>query len=149
MGVATYSPKNMVILVGTEQITGFGDGDMVTVELDEDKFAPYVSVDGEVSRSHNVANTGKFTFTLNQTSKANALFTALMQLDLADRSGTSNGIVPIVVRDENSFNSGTFYIGTNCWITGMPSSAFGKEITTREWVLQASEIVWSISGNED
>lgn len=142
MSTETYSPKNMVITVAGRQVTGFGDTDMVTISLDEAKFVKYVSVDGEVSRSHNVADTGRFVFTLNQNSSANELFSGLLTADTFDASG--NLVFPVAVRDENS--NGTFYLGTDCWIEGMPESSFGKEIGTREWVIEAKKIRYSLAG---
>lgn len=132
----------MIISVAGVQITGFGDSDMVTISLDEDKFTKYVSVDGEVSRSFNVADTGRFVFTLNQTSQANAVLSGLLTADVFDNTG--NLTFPVAIRDQNS--EGTFYLGTDCWVSAMPESAFGKEIGTREWVIDASKIRYAITG---
>lgn len=146
MGVATYSPKNMVITLGGLPITGFSDSDMVTISLDEPKFAKYNSVDGAISRSHNVADAGRFVFSLNQTSSANQLFSSALQLDLANPDGSNTFTVG--VRDENTSGTGTYYLGTGAWVEGMPESGYAKEIGVREWVVEASDIKWNISGNE-
>jgi hypothetical protein len=146
MGVPTYSPQNMVVTVNGQDITGFGDTDIVTIALDESKFVKYTSVDGGVSRSHNVANAGIFTFTLNQTSKANQIFSSLLQLDLANPDGSNT--FGVGIRDENTSGTGTYYLGTGSWVQGMPESGYQKEINTREWVVEASDIKWNISGNE-
>lgn len=143
MSTETYSPKNMIMTVNGVQLTGFGDTDMVTISLDEAKFTKYVSVDGQVARSHNVADTGRFVFTLNQTSAANQVLSGLLALDTAEASG--NNVFSVAVRDQNS--DGTFYLGTDCWIEGMPESSFGKEIGTREWVIEARKIRYSIAGS--
>lgn len=132
----------MIITVAGVQITGFGDSDMLTVSLDEAKFVKYTSVDGEVARSFNVADTGRFVFTLNQTSRANGVLSALLTADVSDNTG--NLTFPVAIRDQNS--EGTAYLGTECWIEGMPESAFGKEITTREWVIDAAKIRYAITG---
>jgi len=132
----------MIITVAGVQVTGFSDTDMLTVSLDEAKFVKYVSVDGEVSRSHNVADTGRFVFSLNQTSRANTLFSGLLISDTANPTGDLT--FPIAVRDQNS--EGTFYLSKNCWIEGMPESGFGKEIGTREWVCEAEKIRYAITG---
>lgn len=146
MSVATYSPKNMVITLGGLPVTGFSDSDMVTISLDEPKWAKYTSVDGTVSRSHNVADGGRFVFTLNQTSAANQIFSSALQLDLANPDGSNT--FGVAVRDENTSGAGTFYLGTGSWVEGMPESAYGKEIGTREWVVEVSDVKWNLSGNE-
>lgn len=139
----TYSPKRLIIAVAGQQLTGFGDSDMVTVALDEAHFTKYKSVDGEVSRSFNPTSSGSFTITLNQTSRANQILSGLLLADIADNTG--NLVFPVTVRDLNS--SDTFYLGTNCWVESMPESNFAKEIETREWVLQSEKIFFNISGN--
>lgn len=142
MSTKTYSPKRMIITVAGVQITGFGDTDMLTVSLDEEKFVKYVSVDGDVARSFNVADTGRFVLTLNQTSNANEVLSGLLAADVFDNTG--NLTFPVAIRDQNS--KGTFYLGTDCWVAGMPESGFGKEISTREWVIEASKIRYAITG---
>jgi hypothetical protein len=141
--VNTYSPKRLVVQVQGQQLTGFSDSDMVTISLDEEKFAKYISVDGQVSRSFNVANSGKFVISLNQTSKANQILSTLLSADVADNTGKLT--FQMSVRDMNS--PLTFYTGVDCWVSGMPESSFGKEIETREWTIEASSIIYNISGN--
>ena len=143
MSTPTYSPKRMIISVAGRQITGFGDTDLLTVALDEAKFVKYVSVDGEVARSFNVADTGSFTFTLNQTSEANSWFNALLLADVTTSDGSAT--FPVAIRDQNS--EGTFYLGTDCWVEGMPESGYAKEISTREWVVQAKKIRYALTGS--
>ncbi len=140
--VHTYSPKNMVIMIDVFQVTGFGDTDMVTVALDEPKFEKYTGVDGVVSRSHNVADTGTITFTLAQTSSSNADFSNLLQVDTADPSGDYTFSVSVI---DN--NSGTYYIGRGSWVQGMPESGYAKTVGTREWVVEVAELDWYIAGN--
>jgi hypothetical protein len=140
MSVATYSAADMVILVNGIQISGFSDSDTVTVALDETKFTKYTGVDGVTSRSHNASDAGKFTFSLAQTSDANAVFAGFLKLDLADLG--SNAVFGVAVLDPN--NPSTFYLGTGAWVEGMPESGFAKEIGTREWVVEASDIKWGM-----
>lgn len=144
MSVATYSPNRLVNTINGVQLSGFGDSDIVTIKLDEDKFEKFVSVDGQVARSFNVANTGTFTYTLNQTSEANTILSSLLKADTL--SNTGDLTFSVVVRDENS--TGTFYLGTRCWIKGMPESGYNKEIGTREWVIEATDITYFITGSD-
>ncbi|NRA42484.1 MAG: DUF3277 family protein [Pseudomonadales bacterium] len=146
MGVATYSPKKLVNSVAGETITGFSDSDIVTITLDEPKFVKYTSVDGTTSRSHNVSDSGRFVYTLNQTSAANQIFSGLLKADLANPDGSAT--FGLGVRDNNTSGTGTYFLGTGAWVEGMPESGYAKEIGTREWVIEASNIEWNISGNE-
>jgi len=146
MGVATYSPKKLVNSIAGVEITGFSDSDIVTISLDEAKFVKYTSVDGTTSRSHNVSDSGRFVYSLNQTSAANQVFSGLLKNDLANPDGSQT--FGIGVRDENTSGTGTYYLGTGSWVEGMPESGYAKEIGVREWVVEASDIKWNISGNE-
>lgn len=143
MSLPTYSPKRLVITAGGQAISGFSDSDILSVALDEDKFVKYVSVDGQVSRSFNVADSGKFVLTLNQTSKANLILNSLLKADALDNTGRLT--FPMYVADGNS--EGTFFIGSNCWVAGMPECKYVKEIEVREWVIEAEKIAYNITGN--
>lgn len=143
--VATYSPKRVILTIYGKQIQGFSDNDMVTVVKDEDSFAKYIAVDGEVSRSHNPSSSGKFTITLNQTSPANQLLSTLLLADIADNTGKL--VFGVSLRDLNS--SGTFYYGHDCWVSKMPDSGFNKAIGTREWVIETKTMFYNVSGYKD
>jgi hypothetical protein len=145
MSIPTYSPKRLIVTINGVQITGFGDSDIITVALDEDKFAKFVSVDGPVSRSHNVSSSGTFTITLAQTSGANEVLSTLLNLDTLDASGNATFSVSVI--DANSKNKGTSYTSKNCWVRGMPESPFSKEVTERVWVIDAENISFGIVGN--
>ena len=146
MGVATYSPKKLVNSIAGYEITGFSDTDIVTISLDEPKFVKYNSVDGTTSRSHNVSDSGRFVYSLNQTSNANQIFSTLLKNDLANPDGSLT--FGIGVRDGNTSGAGTYFLGTGSWVEGMPENGYAKEIGVREWVVEASDIKWNISGNE-
>ena len=143
--VKTYSASEMIITANGKQVTGFSDGDLVTISLDEDKFAKYKSVDGPVSRSHNVSNSGMFKFSLAQTSVANQIFSAALNLDDLSPSGK----VPLAIFISDPLSNGTFFTALKCWVKGMPEAAFAKEIGTYEWEVDASYIAFNIAGADD
>ena len=129
----------MIITIDGTQVTGFSDGDLVTVSFDDAKFAKYVSVDGPTSRSHNVSNAGMFKFSLSQTSASNGIFSNALNRDDA-RVG--KGLLKVYIADPLS--GGTFFKSNDCWVKGLPEAAFGKEIGAFEWEVDAPNIKFSI-----
>ena len=145
MPVKTYNPKRVILNVATQRISGFGDQDMVNVQLDEDLFSKFIGVDGTISRTQNPSTTGFFEITLAKTSPSNTVLSGLAQADRA--SGDGSGAFPVALRDELS--EGTTFVGVNCWVTAMPDSAFAKEINSNVWKIDAEEIIWMITGTGD
>ena len=145
MSVGTYAAKKMVTLINGLPLRGFSDSDMVTVALDEESFVKYMSVDGQGSRSANGNSAGTFTFSLAQTSASNQIFSEILKTDIKRSDGSVKCDVTIV--DPNS--NGTYYKSVTCWIKGMPESGFNKEISTREWVVDSTDIDWNIAGTQE
>lgn len=138
----TYSPKRCVLTVAGIRVEGFSDNDMFTVSLDERSFVKFIGADGDVARSHNPATSGKFVLSLNQTSTANQVLSGLLQADVLENTGRL--VFPVTLYDLNS--NGTFYLGLNCWIEGVPESGYGKAVGTREWVIESTSMKYNISG---
>ncbi|RDB37406.1 MAG: DUF3277 family protein [Spirobacillus cienkowskii] len=140
MAIATYSPKDVLVVVGIVPMTGFADGSFVDVEFNEEAFKQYVGSDGEHARTKNANESGKITIKLSQTSPCNDI---LSVIHIADKE-TGNGIVPISIKD----NYGTSLVfAAECYIEKAPKLGYGKEIETREWVFYAAKIKMHVGGN--
>jgi hypothetical protein len=53
MAIATYSPKDVKVVVGAAPMVGFADGSFVDVEYNEEAFKPFTGVDGKHARTKN------------------------------------------------------------------------------------------------
>lgn len=138
--LGTFDFRKLNVIFGVAQITGYADGDALTVEEDQPAFNSMSGADGHVDRVKNNANSLTITMSLRQTSPTNQVLSAL---HLADRAG---GVpLPLIIKDRN----GTTLITTaQAWIEKFPKSAFGNEAKTREWVIKTgSEYVINIGGN--
>ena len=135
-----YNAADVSIIVAGVPVSGFGDGDFITVERDEDAFTKQVGTDGEVTRSKSNNKTGTATLTLMQTSAANALLSALAALD--ELSG--DGVGPFQLKD-NSGN--TIHAAQNSWVRKMPSSTWAREAGPREWVIDLDKLNAYEGGN--
>jgi hypothetical protein len=131
-----------VVLCGIPVDSGFGDGECVKIEWDEDDFTTKKGADGEVTRSKTYNGLAKVTLTLMQTASANALFSTLSLLDRTAKNGA--GVGPFLLRDRGG---ATLYAGTKCWIAARPSPTLAREANTREWVFAVADLEGAEMGN--
>ena len=135
-----YNAADVSIIIAGIPVSGFDDGDFLTVERDEDAYTKKVGTDGEVTRSKTNNKSGSATLTLMQTSAVNVLLSALHALDEL----TGNGVGPFLAKD----NSGsTIHTAQNCWIRKMPASTFSREAGAREWVIDLDKLIPTEGGN--
>lgn len=136
----SYSPGEISVIVDGQIISGFAEGTFISVARDEDSSTFVPSATGGGSRTKNANKAGKFTFTLQQTSESNQ---ALSDLLKADEDG-DNSIFPVLVRD----NSGAdLHKAEQVYIVKYPQSDYAKELSNREWVLQAEVLEMNLGGN--
>ncbi|WP_186650079.1 phage structural protein [Fluviispira vulneris] len=140
MAFNTYSPKDVLVVVGVVPITGYADGSFVEVDYNEEAYKLVIGADGEATRVKNANESGKITIKLTQSSMCNDLLSAI---HIADRA-TGNGIVPILIKDK--LGTSTMF-AAECYIEKAPKLSYGKDMETREWVFVAAKITEHIGGN--
>lgn len=140
MGVKTYNPADVVIVVAGIPISGFADGTFLSIGRNNPSFTDGTGADGEGFRSKSNDKSGTATLTLLQTSASNALLSALAALDEA----SGDGIGPLLVKD----NSGTsLYSAQTAWIEKPADSEFAREKSDREWVIKTDLLNVFVGGN--
>lgn len=140
MAVKTYDPKQIILIVGGNQMSGFADGTFITVERIEDAFSMQVGVDGEGTRSKSNNRSGRVTFSLMQSSDSNQVLSALALADDVSNAGA----VPLMVKDNNG---DSLYIAETAWIKKVADSPFAREAGPREWVMETDVLVANVAGN--
>jgi hypothetical protein len=140
MSTKTYDPGLVVVSIGGNIISGFADGTFINVERTSDSFSKQVGADGEVTRVRNRDRSGSITLTLMSSSLSNDILTALHKLD--ELSGT--GVVPFLLKD---LAGTTLVSAQSCWIRKPANVEFGKELSNREWTLDANPIDMTVGGN--
>jgi hypothetical protein len=140
MAVKTYDPKAVQVSIGGNQITGFADGEFISVERAEDSFTKVVGADGEVSRAKSNNKSGMLTLTLQGTALANDILSGIAIADELDNSG----VVPVFIKDTAGT---TVLFAAEGWIRRPANYTAAKEITNREWVLDLATIETFIGGN--
>ena len=136
----TYNPKKVAIIAGGFGISGFAEGEFITISMDEDQWELKVGTDGEGTRakSNNYAATVKLM--LMQSSDSNAILQAFWNSDrLSD-----GGLFPLLVKD----NSGkSLYAADQAWIQKQPEAKFAKGVESREWTIRTDNLTPFEGGN--
>lgn len=142
MTLRVYNPKEITMIFGpTGQITGFADGTFLTVEKNEDAFSLQIGTDGEGTRSKTNNNSGRITFSLMQSSPANDILSTIHTADLE----LSSGVFPLFIKD---LNGNSLFEASQAWITRFPSSEFGREATSREWIVETDSLIMFPGGSD-
>ena len=130
-----YGAKSVSVIVNGLPITGFMDGEFVTITPSVDPNSLHVGADGEQTMVVNADESATVALRLKQTSESNAVLSALR---------ATRAVFPIVVKD----TSGTsIHTGAKAFISGAVAVAYGQEITGREWTITVGKLVDFIGGN--
>lgn len=128
----SYDPKLVAVIVGGVPIQGFADGDMISVEFQEDSWEHLAGADGEEMRVRKNDARAEMTITLLQSSESN---TWLAGLQLADEA-TGKAAFPVLFKDNNG---ATLMAAESAWVKKTPGITRGKSASNVEWVLSLSQ----------
>lgn len=141
MTVKTYDPAKVIITFGASTITGTADGTFVNIEPISDGITSQSGADGEVARAMSSDRRHRVTMTLQQTSRSNDVLSGYHE---ADRLSGGGGALPLTVRDLR----GTTLFAATAWVTRLPPSEFGVELSNREWTLETGPAAYFVGGND-
>ncbi len=139
-GVFTFDPKLFTVVVGGKILSGFGDGTFVKVTRNEQAFTLKVGVDGEGTRAKSNNRSGKYEFTLMQSSASNDDLSAFAAADELSNAGA----VPILVKDGSGRTVCSSVTG---WVQKYPDTEFAKETSTRTWTIESDFVQMFVGGN--
>ncbi len=141
MSFFDYSADEVDVLIAGLPITGFADGEFITIEFPE-AFTKKIGSDGDVTRSRTMDNTARVTIKLHQSSPSNDMLSTLYTADRLARNGA--GVGAFLIKD----NQGrSLYASPACWIAKHPDVSFDRESTEREWVIDVADIQPFTGGN--
>ncbi|BFQ92373.1 phage structural protein [Gallibacterium anatis] len=139
--LATYAPDEVSIVIGAAIATGFADGTFIDIEEISDGVTSVAGADGEVARTTSADPRKKITLTLMQTSSTNDVLSALYAADKVSKNAT----FPIAVKD---LRGRSLFAASTAWITKSAKLEFGKEIGSREWVIETADGTLTVGGND-
>lgn len=137
--VRTYDPKQVAQIAAGAIIEGFAEGEMISVERNEDSANLSIGSKGEGTRAVTNNRSGRLTITLQQTSPSNAVLDA--QRIAMELSG--GGIFSFLGKDNLS---GDTWEGTTAWVVKPPTMGFSNETSNREWIIETDKLLLSVLG---
>ncbi len=132
MALNTYDPKEIIVSVNGQIITGFAE-EVVTVARAEDAWRDEVGADGEVVRIASNDRRGQITITLLPTSASNLVLDALRNADEV----TGGSVFAVVVQDNRGND---LHVAGEAWIQKAPDAVYNKSAAPRVWNLRAANL---------
>jgi len=143
MAIRSYSPSDVqVLLAGFYQVDGFVSGSFISISKDVQPYKTTRTADGQVARTFTKDNTYTVTLRLASTSPTNDILNLIANSDFQ----TQYAKFPLFVKDSLGTS---LFLAPTCWVRELPEMEFSDNITTRIWVLQATQCVTNFGGNED
>lgn len=121
---------------------GIASGTFVNIEFESDLYEDDAGSDGEVMRVRTNDKRANITFTLQITSEANTLLSALYNLDALAENGAGVGVLLI-----EDLLGGSRFFAEHAWIKKFPSVEYGNEPKTVEWEVRAAKLETALLGN--
>ena len=130
----TYAPRETRLTLGSI-VSGFADGDFISIERNEDTHATHVGGDGEVSFTRHSDDSGTCTLRIKQTASFNAVLSALLA------GGT---LVPFLLM------SGNDVVEVNeCRVVNFGTVTYGTEESMREWKILLTDLSRTVLAGND
>lgn len=121
--VKTYSPKDVVLIIGGYQVTGWQS---ISITRSVKGFTPIRGIRDKNTRVVNRDTSATLTFPILQSSQSNDVLSYIHELDLEE--GTAR--ISLTLKD----NSGRSVFNSNeAFITGYPSVTFSGQFEYRNW----------------
>lgn len=139
MALKTYDFNSVLVLWGGVELSGFADGESVSITPNADRYSHRVGNDGEPVRSRVNDDTYEVTLRLQAVSPSNAVLLASHALDAAGNSG----VVPMAVIDTNGAE---IFAASSAYVKRLPNMAFAREDGTREWVISTGKADLAVGG---
>jgi len=133
--VTTYDPTRVLCSIGGVQLTGFADGEAITIERDADQESAVAGVDGNVVRVINPSKLARVTVRLQGGAAANALLRAMRAL--------YNPVLPQLdkgVFQMTDLNTGVSLISDIAWVSKEPLPNLSGEAPVSEWELTCAAL---------
>ena len=139
----TFDPEKLTVVIGGVIISGFSDGDSITVKRDEDLYFKRVGTNGDVGRARNANKSGSIEIRLLQVSEVNDQLSTLFSIDNLVADGKI--VLPIAVTD---LSGRSVFAATQCWLKTLPEGVFNREVAERVWVFDCADLRMYHGGNE-
>ena len=142
--LATYSPQEVDVIIGSYKIEGFSDSSMVSIAPTTPAFSMKVGIDGEHARTRAYDLSATMTLTLLGTSLSNQVLTDLHKADRNAPNGSGVFDVRVVDKAGNDVCE-----ASKAYVMNWPEIEFGSEVTDREWEIMLVDYRPNFGGSPD
>ena len=122
-----YDPRQVAVFVDGQEIVGFAEGTMISVERSNPRWSADVGAKGEATAVRSADDTATATITLKHNSVSNQLLHQLWAEQ--DEPGRQ---ISFSVTDRN-FDGDVSVSGSDCKIVNLPTFTRGAEVESMEW----------------
>jgi hypothetical protein len=122
-----YDPRQVAVFVDGQEIVGFAEGTMISVERSNPRWSADVGAKGEATAVRSADDTATATITLKHNSVSNQLLHQLWAEQ--DEPGRQ---ISFSVTDRN-FDGNVSVSGSDCKIVNLPTFTRGAEVESVEW----------------
>lgn len=129
--IGTYDPSELAILINGDEVFGFAEGEMVTIEKVEEHFNVYTGTLGETTRARVLDNNYRVTFRLQQTSP---FIDTFEKYKITNNVATLPPVVAMQIKDPSSYDG---FFAASAWLQVDPSRSWSNEVGVREYVFFA------------
>lgn len=146
VNLGTYSSDDLTVILTVKDIThafsGFAEGTMLSVEKSTPTSTLVLNGDSGGGRVFRKTSDGMLTFTLNQWSSTNDVLSEIHRNDGETRDNT--WLFNLAVLDGTGRSA---HFARQCFIENLPTSSFGTDLESREWVIRSADMEHYIGGN--
>ena len=140
MALSTYDPKEIIVNVNGQIITGFSET-VVTVSRAEDAIIDVIGADGEVTRILSNDRRGNIEISLQNTSSSNLILSILANADEL----TGGSVFPVLIKDNRGND---LHAAAECWIQKQPEVIYDKTEAPRVWIIRCADLRMVVAGHE-
>lgn len=139
MGIYTYSPSEVDLVVAGYRVTGWNS---IAVSRSAPAFTIVRGIRGKNTRTRNRDTSAVIFIDVSRTSPVNTVFSEIVRQDLIYGTGR----LEILLKDKNGTS---LYSSNEAFIDKYPDDAFTTELNNRRWSITCqSTSEWNIGGNE-
>lgn len=135
----TYSVAELVVMYGGVRLTGWVDGEFMTIAYDDDIFKETNGADGEVARVKSKKLMATATLRFLQTAPVNDILSGFLLADIV-----GNITLPFLVKD---LNGNTIAFAAQAYLKKFADVAYGTENINREWTMKLPVLDEFVGGN--
>lgn len=139
MGIYTYSPSEVDLIVAGYRVTGWNS---IAVSRSATAFTLVRGIRGKNTRTRNRDSSAVIFIDVARTSPVNTVFSEIVRQDLVYGTGR----LEILLKDKNGTS---LYSSNEAFIDKHPDDAFTTELNNRRWTITCqSTLDWNVGGNE-